>query len=57
MRHGIDIDLSNLRYVNLDATKNIITIGGATKFQQIWDVLQPAGKEISRFFYALRYGL
>ncbi|KAL8991190.1 MAG: hypothetical protein Q9177_000338 [Variospora cf. flavescens] len=56
VRHGIDIDLSNLRYVNLDATKNIITIGGATKFQQIWDVLQPAGKEISIFCRALRYG-
>ncbi|KAI4151184.1 MAG: hypothetical protein LQ341_000956 [Variospora aurantia] len=55
VRHGIDIDLSNLRYVNLDATKNIITIGGATKFQQIWDVLQPAGKEITGKCYDLLF--
>lgn len=46
MHDGIDIDLSELRYANLDAQNNLLTIGGATKFQQVWDVLQAAGKEI-----------
>ena len=52
MRDGIDIDLSNLRYVHLDARRNLVTIGGATKFEQIWDTLQPAGKEIRASLYA-----
>ncbi|KAL9639040.1 MAG: hypothetical protein Q9164_001175 [Protoblastenia rupestris] len=47
VRNGIDIDLSKLRYANLDAPNNLLTIGGGTKFQQMWDVLQPAGKEIT----------
>ncbi|SLM38091.1 fad binding domain protein [Lasallia pustulata] len=46
LHDGIDIDLSNLRYAHLDAPNNLLTIGGGTKFQQIWDVLQGAGKEI-----------
>lgn len=49
MHDGIDIDLSELRYANLDAQNNLLTIGGATKFQQVWDALQPAGKEIRAF--------
>lgn len=52
MRNGIDIDLSNMRYARLDAQRNLVTIGGATKFQQIWDTLQAAGKEIRMSLYA-----
>ncbi|RAL16600.1 FAD-binding domain-containing protein [Aspergillus homomorphus CBS 101889] len=46
MRDGINIDLSNLRYARLDETGNRLTIGGGTKFQEMWDVLYAAGKEI-----------
>ena len=46
MHDGIDIDLSELRYANLDVQKSLLTIGGGTTFQQVWDALQPAGKEI-----------
>ncbi|KAL6230189.1 hypothetical protein BDW75DRAFT_223377 [Aspergillus navahoensis] len=46
LHDGIDIDLSNFRYAKLDETGYHLTIGGATKFLEIWDVLYAAGKEV-----------
>lgn len=46
--NGIDIDLSNFRYAELDETGHLVTIGGATNFLEVWDALWPAGKEVRR---------
>lgn len=53
--NGIDIDLSNFRYAELDETGNHVTIGGATKFLEIWDALWPAGKEVRKSLPAMVY--
>ncbi|KAL2810523.1 hypothetical protein BJX63DRAFT_422986 [Aspergillus granulosus] len=44
--NGLDIDLSKFRYAVLDETGYHLTVGGATKFLEIWDVLYAAGKEL-----------
>ncbi|KAL2871241.1 uncharacterized protein BJX67DRAFT_343924 [Aspergillus lucknowensis] len=44
--NGLNIDLSKFRYAELDETGYYLTIGGATKFLQVWDVLYAAGKEV-----------
>ncbi|KAL3461916.1 hypothetical protein BJX64DRAFT_150703 [Aspergillus heterothallicus] len=44
--NGLNIDLSKFRYAELDDTGYHLTIGGATKFLQVWDVLYAAGKEV-----------
>ncbi|PYI18226.1 FAD-binding domain-containing protein [Aspergillus violaceofuscus CBS 115571] len=43
---GINIDLSDLRYARLSPAGDSLTVGGGTKFQEMWDVLYAAGKEI-----------
>ncbi|KAE8146574.1 hypothetical protein BDV25DRAFT_162207 [Aspergillus avenaceus] len=42
----IDIDLSNFRYINIDKSGDSATIGGATTFGQMWEVLYENGKEL-----------
>lgn len=49
VHNGIDIDISGLSYAHLDDAKEFLTIGGGTKFQPMWDELQPAGKEIRNY--------
>ncbi|PYI35729.1 FAD-binding domain-containing protein [Aspergillus indologenus CBS 114.80] len=46
MHAGINIDLSDLRYARLSPAGDSLTVGGGTKFQEMWDVLYAAGKEI-----------
>lgn len=51
VHNGIQIDLGHFRYAKLDAENNLVTIGGATKFEQVWDALYPAGKELRMSFF------
>ncbi|RAK72528.1 FAD-binding oxidoreductase [Aspergillus fijiensis CBS 313.89] len=46
MQAGINIDLSGFRYAHLHPAGDRLTVGGGTKFQEMWDVLYAAGKEI-----------
>lgn len=48
LRDGLQIDLSNFDSVELDAERNLLTVGGATRFAQITDVLYNAGKEFGK---------
>ncbi|WYZ38371.1 hypothetical protein EsH8_III_000285 [Colletotrichum jinshuiense] len=43
---GIDIDLGNFNGVQVDATNSQVTIGGSTTFEQLYEPLYAAGKEI-----------
>ena len=46
MKNAIDIDLSNFMTVEVDASNNRLTVGGAVIFQQVFQPLYNAGKEI-----------
>ena len=46
LKNGADIDLGNFAYANYDTNTQQLTIGGATKFQAMWDVLQPHLREV-----------
>ena len=46
VQNGINIDLSNFRYANYDNETETVAVGGSTTFEQVWDALQPAGKEL-----------
>ncbi|GAW20842.1 hypothetical protein ANO14919_103540 [Xylariales sp. No.14919] len=46
LHNGIDIDLGNFDTVNIDADRNVMTIGGSVIFNNIFDPLYNAGKEI-----------
>lgn len=47
--NGIDLDLSNFKSVEVDVANSQVTIGGSTTFQQLYDPLYAAGKEIREF--------
>lgn len=44
---GIAIDLGNFKSVELNAFTDRLTIGGATEYSQLHDLLYDAGKELS----------
>lgn len=46
--NGLEIDLSNFKSVELDATNNELTVGGATVFSDLYDPLYDAGKLLRR---------
>lgn len=46
---GLAIDMRNFNSVTINAAANTITIGGGTIFNQIFDPLYNAGKEIREF--------
>ncbi|KAK3683408.1 hypothetical protein B0T22DRAFT_519299 [Podospora appendiculata] len=43
---GISIDLGNFKSATLDATNSLLTVGGATEFVDIYNLLYDAGKEL-----------
>ncbi|KAI9879288.1 MAG: hypothetical protein M1830_009018 [Pleopsidium flavum] len=45
LKQGIEIDLSNFNSVHLDAERNLLTVGGGTRFAQVIEPLYAAGKE------------
>ncbi|KAI9780497.1 MAG: hypothetical protein M1816_002836 [Peltula sp. TS41687] len=45
--NGLDIDITYLKQIQVDAYKNVMTIGGGVNFQEVVDVLYAKGKEIS----------
>lgn len=47
--NGLNIDMRNLNSVSIDAAANTMTIGGGTIFNQVFDPLYNAGKEIREF--------
>lgn len=49
LHDGLQIDLSNFDSVKLDAENNLLTVGGATRFAQIIDILYDAGKQFRKF--------
>ncbi|KAL3429585.1 hypothetical protein BDV09DRAFT_180144 [Aspergillus tetrazonus] len=44
--NGLSIDLSNFRNVELDTKRNLLTIGGSAKVNQLLDILWENGKEL-----------
>lgn len=48
LKQGIDIDLGKFDAVNLETDKNLLTVGGATVFSQVIDLLYAAGKELRK---------
>ncbi|KAG8170146.1 hypothetical protein KVR01_000891 [Diaporthe batatas] len=44
--NGIELDLSNFKSVEVDVANSQVTIGGSTTFQQLYEPLYAAGKEI-----------
>jgi len=44
LQNGIEIDLSNFKSVSLDAANNVLTVGGAVVFSQLYEPLSNAGK-------------
>ncbi|KAI9872699.1 MAG: hypothetical protein M1830_001294, partial [Pleopsidium flavum] len=44
--NGVQVDLSNFNTVQLDAAANTLTVGGAVRFGDLYNVLFAAGKEI-----------
>lgn len=49
LHDGLQIDLSNFDSVQVDSEKNLLTVGGATRFAQIIDILYDAGKQFRKF--------
>lgn len=45
MQGGIDLDLGNFQGVEIDTVCNTMTVGGATRFEDITPLLQAAGRE------------
>ncbi|KAK3320574.1 hypothetical protein B0T19DRAFT_444407 [Cercophora scortea] len=43
---GISIDLGNFKSATLDASNSLLTVGGATEFVDIYNLLYDAGKEL-----------
>lgn len=54
LQEGVQIDLSNFKTVQLDASKNMLQVGGAAVFSQLYDPLFQAGKELRKYQYSLR---
>ncbi|KAF6825542.1 FAD binding domain-containing protein [Colletotrichum musicola] len=46
LHDGIDIDLGNFNGVQVDAANSQVTVGGSTTFEQLYEPLYAAGKEI-----------
>ncbi|KAI1098220.1 hypothetical protein F4804DRAFT_325398 [Jackrogersella minutella] len=46
--YGIEIDLSNFNSVNLDVANDLLTIGGAVNFSQLYEPLYYAGKMLRK---------
>ncbi|KAI4235936.1 MAG: hypothetical protein L6R40_006304 [Gallowayella cf. fulva] len=46
LQRGVDIDLGKFDSVHLEAEQNRLTVGGATTFAQVIDLLYGAGKEL-----------
>ncbi len=53
LHNGIDIDLGNFNTVNIDVESNTMTIGGSVIFNDIFDPLYKAGKEIRKLWLFL----
>jgi len=43
---GISIDLGNFKSATLDDSHSLLTVGGATEFSDIYELLYDAGKEL-----------
>lgn len=46
VKDAVNIDLKNLKSVEVDAEKNELTVGGATTAGQIYEPLYAVGKEL-----------
>ncbi|KAL1881221.1 hypothetical protein Daus18300_001072 [Diaporthe australafricana] len=46
LQEGVQIDLSSFKTVQLDASNNVLQVGGAAVFSQLYDPLFEAGKEL-----------
>jgi FAD/FMN-containing dehydrogenase len=48
LHNGINIDLSNFRDVKVDVEKNIMTVGGAVRFEDVVGPLGETKKQLRR---------
>ena len=51
---GVAIDLSNFKSTYLNETANLLTVGAATEYSQLYSILFDAGKEL-RMYRAFIY--
>lgn len=49
VQNGLEIDMSLLRSVSVDADQNTLTVGGGVRFLDVIDPVFEAGKEISEY--------
>lgn len=47
---GISIELGNFNTTEFDETETFLTIGGGVKFQDLFDLMYDAGKELRECF-------
>jgi FAD/FMN-containing dehydrogenase len=48
LQNGIELDLGNFNRVSVDATNDLMTLGGSVKFSDLMDPLYSAGKAIRK---------